>query len=228
MRITPAKSSSVIVLVGHLNPRIFLPTWFSKNGVIGQEEGENAEIELVHRDLVKFKLDWLTVVVEHGRFIVELDQPPDIRLFDFAQKTFTELLVHTPIWAMGINKHIEFDAGSAEKRDKIGFTLAPPQAWGEWSESILKGSDSNHGGMMSLSMRQTDTDDRPDGYIQAKVEPSKLITNGVYVEVNDHYSLPQGEDIEGCAEIMEIMARNFDSSIARSEMIVDQVMGIVK
>lgn len=228
MKITPAKSNTAIVLVGNFNPRIFLPTWFSKNSVIGQEEGENAEIELVHRDLVKFKLDWLTILVEHGRFIADIEQPPDIRLFDFVQKTFTELLIHTPIWSMGINKRIVFDAGSAEIRDNVGFTLAPPAAWGEWSDSLLKGNSNAHGGMMSLSMRQTETDDRPQGYIQTKVEPSQLVPAGVLVEVNDHYSLPQKEDIEGCSELMGILAQNFEHSVSRSEWIIDQVMGLAK
>ncbi len=230
MRIAPASSKTVVVLLGNLNPLIFTPSWFAKNGVIGEQEGENAEIELIHRDVVKFNLEWLVILVEHGRFIAEIEQPPDIRLYDFISKTFGELLTHTPVWSMGINKRVDFDAGSMESKDKIGYTLAPPEAWGEWSKDIRRAAEDKdkHGGMMSLTMRQTTTDDRPGGYIQTKVEPSTIISTGVFVEVNDHYNLPQGEEIEGCHEIMKIFAENFEKSVTRSEWITDQVMSIIK
>ena len=228
MIIKPINSITAIVLIGNFNPRIFIPSWFSKNGVIGEEEGENAEIELVHKELVKFSLNWITVLVEKGRFIAEITQPPEIRLYDFVYKTFGELLVHTPIWAMGINKRIDFNAGSTENRDKIGYTLAPPEAWGEWAEDIRKEKEPTHGGMISLSMRQTAVDDRPSGYIQSRVEPSELISTGVFVEVNDHYNLPQAENVEGSHEIIRILSDNFEKSIKRSEWIVDQIMRLVR
>lgn len=226
----PDSIKTTIVLVGNFNPRIFVPLWFSNNEVIGKEESEKADVEVVHKEFTKFKLDWLTLVAEPQRFITEVIQPPDIRLHDFVLKTFGELLPHTPIWAMGINRGVEFDAGSREARDRIGFKLAPPEAWGEWSEDLLRQeSDGNHGGMMSLSMRQVTVDDRSGGYIQSQVEPVKGSVSSVRVHVNDHYEISKPADqVEGCSEIIGLMSDRYEKSIGRSDWIVDQIMELAK
>jgi hypothetical protein len=228
MRIKPIDSKLVVVLLGNFNPLIFQPHWFATNGVLGEEEAKNADIEVIHTEVVKFSLSWLTVLVEKNRFIAEVTQPPDVRLYDLILRTFGELLTHTPIWAMGINKRVEFDAGTVEQRDVIGITLAPPSAWGEWTDYLEKRNERGRGGMMSLSMRQTVTDDRPSGYIQTRVEPSKTLDSAVFVEVNDHHTVKDIENIEGCSEIMNLLRDQFENSIHRSEWIIDQVMGIIK
>lgn len=228
MRIKPLDSTTTIVLLGNFNPLIFKPNWFANNDVIGEEEAENAVIDVIHSELVKFQLTWLTIVVEKNRFLAEVKQPPDIRLYDFVLKTFGELLIHTPIWAMGINKHIEFDAGSVEQRNKIGYALAPIESWGEWSKDLEKKRDNEVGGMISLTMKQTVVDDRPKGYIQTKVEPLPKSNSGVLVEVNDHYAVENLENLEGCTEIVDFLRKNFEKSIEKSLWIVDQIMRIIK
>lgn len=229
MRIKPSNSKTIVVLLGHFNPLIFLPSWFAKNEIIGAEEGEKADIEVAHKEVVKFKLDWLTLLVEQSRFIAQIEQPPEVRLYDFVLKTFGEFLTHTPVRAMGINKKIEFDLASVEQRDQLGNILAPPASWGEWSESIMQKGERVRGGMVSLSMRQAVTDDeRPTGYVQAKVEPSLTSERGVVVDVNDHYEIPGEREVDGCHEIIGLFERKFESSLQRSEWIVDQLMGAVK
>jgi hypothetical protein len=229
MRFKPTNSNTTIVLIGHFNPLIFMPSWFAKNGIIGEEEGAKADIEIAHKEVVKFSLDWLTLVVEQSRFIAEIEQPPEVRLYDFVLKTFGEYLTHTPIRAMGINKKIEFNLDSVDQRDQLGFALAPPDAWGGWAEKIKKKGERARGGMVSLSMRQSLTDDgRPNGYIQTKVDPSPSSDRGVVVLVNDHYELGVNQAPEGCREIIELLHKNFESSIKRSEWIVDQLMSAVK
>ncbi len=223
MRTTLVETKISVVLIGNFNPRIFQPSWFAKTGVIGDEESENADIEIIHNEIVKFQIDWVKIHIERNRFIAELKQPPNIRLYDFILKTFRELLLHTPIWMLGINMQVTADTGSIENRDKIGKALAPPEAWGEWSNDIQKQTDDTHGGMQSLSMRQNVLDDRERGYIQAKIEPSKTIRSGVYIETNDHYESLEGENVEGCQEIMSIFENRFDDSLKRSEWIIKQV-----
>lgn len=229
MRIAPSQDKTTIVLVGHLNPKIFTPLWFAKNEVIGAQEAENAEVVVVHDEVIKFNIGWLTVVVERNRFIAEVTEPPHVRLYDFVLKTFGELMMHTPMWMMGINKHIIFDAGSVENRDKIGDAIAPKDVWGEWSEELMKSEKEKHSGMTSMLMRQTITgDDRPNGYIQTKVEPAKINNTSVLIEVNDHFELKNDGEIVGCQEIMTILSEKYDKSITHSEWIIDQVMSIAE
>lgn len=229
MRIRPSDSKYITVLLGSFDPRIFQPKWFSENEIIGTDEGEQAEIEVVHQDILKFKLSWLTLLVQRNRFIAEVEQPPSARLYDFILKTFSEQLPHTPIWAAGINRRIEFDAGSFEKRENIGHTLAPPSAWGEWGELLQNEENNKESGLMSISMRQASKTDRPTGYIQTRVQPSQENPeSGVFVEVNDHYEIKEKESTLGCKKIMDLFNENYHTSLKRSEWIVDQVMRLAE
>ena len=227
MIIKPYSTKTTIVLLGHFNPLIFKPHWFSKNGVIGDDEAENADIDVIHSEIVRFGLEWLSVAVDKQRFSAEVTQPPNIRLFDFVMKTFGELLQHTPVGAMGINLQVEFDAGSQDNRNKIGYTLAPPEAWGEWAADIRKVDGKFSGGMTALTMRQSVVDGRAKGFTQTRVEPSKHSDSMVFIEVNDHFAVEDGNNLDGCHEVIGYLNDNFESSTVKAEWIVNQVMGIV-
>jgi len=207
MRIKPIESKVNVVLIGNFNPNIFSPHWFMSNGVI--EEEDNVDSVSPALGIVGFELSWLSVFVQQNRFVAELEQPPEVRLSDFVQKTFGELLKYTPIWACGINKTAH-----------VGTSLAPPGVWGDWTDGT------NEGEMVSLSRRQTITDGRPGGYIQTRVGPSDRSDSAVFIEVNDHYEMKK--NVDGCLEIMALLSENFDHSIKKSEQIINQVMGIVR
>jgi hypothetical protein len=229
MLIEPENNSVSIVLIGNLNPAIFHPSWFVANNLLSQNDIESAEVEITHRGFSVFKVgDWLRVQVEPNRFLAETTEPPFIRLYDLVVRTFREALIHTPIFQMGINRRVHFSVGDEETRNKIGKKLAPQEAWGEWASCINGKKDNERGGMVSLSMRETGLDDRETGHIQAKVEPSRLIKNGagIFVEINDHYEIPKDDSLAGAIPIIDILEKQFDPSIRRSEWIIDQIMAL--
>jgi len=82
--------------------------------------------------------------------------------------------------------------------------------------------------MISIVMQQVGIDDREIGHIQAKVQPSPLIKNGsgIIVEVNDHYEIPKDDALDGAIRITDILSKQFEDSIRRSEWIIDQVMAL--
>ena len=85
--------------------------------------------------------------------------------------------------------------------------------------------------MKSLTMSQLAPDGRPTGgQINVTVEPSYRISNrqtGVYVGVNDHYAIDNAE--LGTAEcLMELFENNFDTSLERSNGIIDHIMSLAK
>ena len=229
MRIEPENNSVSIVLVGDLNPAIFHPSWFVANNLLSKDDIEGAEVEIIHRGISVFKVgDWLRVQILPNRFVAETTEPPFVRLHDLVVRTFREALIHTPIFKMGINRSVHFSVGDEETRNKIGKKLAPQEAWGEWASCIAGKKKNAHGGMVSLSMRQVDLDDRKTGHIQAKVEPSPLIKNGtgIFVEINDHYEIPKDDSLAGATPIIDIIEKQFDPSIRRSEWIIDQIMAL--
>ena len=52
-----------IAVLGDFNPIIFQPSWMAMKGIIGEGEAEGAKVELIHKDLVRFSLDWAEIEV---------------------------------------------------------------------------------------------------------------------------------------------------------------------
>ena len=53
-----------------------------------------------------------------------------VRVRDLMARVFRERLPHTPLKALGLNRHAHFRVGSPAERDRIGRTLAPVEPWG--------------------------------------------------------------------------------------------------
>ena len=207
MRIEPEISAASIVMIGHFNPQIFQPFWLAHHDVISEEEAESANIGFVHPEITRFSLEGeFTIQVERERFSMDRAVAPLIRIADITCRIFGDLLPHTPIHQVGINRMIHFDVGSQSAREEIGLKLAPREPWGDWGRLVSAGDGERHGGLLSLTLTQRELSDRPAGWVQAKLEPSQVIgrgRTGIYMEINDHYDLAKKSD--GADEIVEIV-----------------------
>ena len=129
---------------------------------------------------------------------------------------------------MGINRQVHFLVNNFGERDQIGRKLAPVEPWGDWSNQLEP--DGTQGGMTSLTMSQIKLEDRePTDRLNVKVEPSTRIgegATGVYVQVNDHYTVADPESQLATATLIGLLENNFDKSIARAEQIIDHVMSL--
>jgi hypothetical protein len=227
MRIEPEISAAAIVMVGFFNPQIFQPFWLANHGVISEREAETARVGFIHPEITQFNIEGeFSIQVERERFVIDRAIAPLVRIADVVCRIFGELLPHTPVRQLGINRHVHFDVGSFSARDQIGIKLAPREPWGEFGRLVSAGEGAKHGGLQSLTMVQKDVADRPGGWIQAKIEPSNVIggaRTGIYMEVDDHYDLGKGE---GAEEIVEIVRNRFDASLANSDLIINQIMSL--
>jgi hypothetical protein len=151
MRIEPEIGGVAIVLVGNLNPAIFTPAWFARQGILSAEQADAAEVNIVHPQIAHFKMDWLVVRVEPERFAADTAEAPYTRLLDLVVRTFKEFLPHTPLGKLGINRTVHFSVGSQDNRDRIARMLAPRDPWGEWRPLIDQGEGEKHGGLLSLT-----------------------------------------------------------------------------
>jgi len=228
MRIEPEIQGASIVMVGGFNPQIFQPFWFSSHEIISYEDAESAVIGVIHPEIASFRVEGdFGLTVERERFMIDRSMAPLVRIADISCKVFGDLLPHTPIRQVGINRMVHFSVGTSEIRDRVGEKLAPRVAWGAWGELLSQGEGDKHGGLISLTMIQRELKDRAVGSISAKVEPSRLVgrgRTGIYVEINDHYEL--GGDIDGADNSIDIVRSRFDASIAYSDTIVDQIMSL--
>jgi len=175
----PEIDSVAIVVIGSFNPAILHPLWFSQNGLIREQEGQNAEIQIVHREASIFKTEWFSLQVTKDRFFLAASDPTmHLPARDLALGTF-RLLEHTPLTAFGLNRIQEFRIDSEDEWHAIGDQLAPKDKW--WDFMIRPG-------MRSLTIegkRQKSDSDR----IQIHIEPVPREMHGVVIRVNEHYSL---------------------------------------
>jgi hypothetical protein len=227
MRIEPEIGAATIALVGNLNPQIFQPFWLAHYGLISEDAAEAANVNFINPEITILGIEGdFNIQVERNRFSIDRGVAPLIRIADVVCKIFGELLPHTPVRQLGINRLMHFDVGSQDARDAIGLKLAPREPWGEWGRLISGGEGDKHGGLMSLTMTQFNCSDRSAGWVQAKLEPSRVIgggRTGIYMEINDHYDLGQQD---GAQRAVEIVQEKFDSSIAKADSIIDQIMSL--
>lgn len=203
-----------IVFVGALNPQIFQPAWFYNQNLIRKEEAETAKIEIIHREIVTFSTDWFQIQVTPERIIMSTTQAQYYEpLRDLALGTF-RVLHHTPITKMGLNKESHFLMASEGAWHAIGDKLGPKDRW----RNILEKP-----GLASFTMQGI----RPDQYkgaINVRVEPSTRIKPGIFIQVNDHYELKEGESDQSAEKFLDILEVSWKSSIARSLKIAQTIV----
>jgi hypothetical protein len=202
-----------IVLLGNFNPKIFQPAWFASQNLIRKIEAEKAKIEIIHSDITIFNLEWLKIEVTRERVNIATEQEPYFEaLVDFVIGAF-RILKHTPISKMGINSTLHYSVKSIDAWHKIGHRLAPKEPW----KGIL-----NKPGMLRVEME----DERlsgPKGFTRVRVEPSRLIDPGIFVNVNDHFESAEVEPTSGSEAIIDILEENWLSSIKKSKSIAEKI-----
>ena len=232
MRIAPENDSSTIVLVGSLNPAIFHPAWFALNEIVGKEEINDAKIDVVHKEVSRFVVRGIEISVDPFRFTASCASLHRERVKDLVSVCFGNLLSHTPVRAMGINRSIHFKCPSEAIRNLVGHKLAPPEPWRTWGQEVLnaQGKSKRHGGMLRVMMRQEPRPDEYDGYIGADVQPSELIkdNSGIHLEINNHFRLTENNEPVAAERAVEILEKCWESSMEKSVEICDQLMLLVE
>lgn len=225
MRIEPDISGVGVVLRGTFNPAIFTPAWFALHDLLPRAVAESAQVGVVHPQFVEFSTEWLQLHATPDRFQATTQEGPYVRVRDLVVRVFKEYLPHTPVEVVGINRDVHFRAPSEAARNAVGMQLAPVEPWGQIGQGL--GFEKEHGGMVSLTMRQQDPPGRPPGgQIDVTVEPSVRIGHGrtgIYVAINDHYQA-DGTSPGGRTALFDRLEEDFEPSIRRANDIVDHIM----
>ncbi len=141
MRIEPDLSGTAVVLLGSFNPKIFQPFWLASHGLIPAAAAESADISVVHPEITAFSIeDQFSLSVERGRLSMDRNVAPFIVIADLLGRIFGDLLPHTPITRVGINRMVHFRARDEEHRERIGQLVAPREPWGDWGRRTSSGS----------------------------------------------------------------------------------------
>jgi len=213
MGLKPDIEGISIVLVGAMNPQIFTPMWFAEYELVRKSEAEAAEIQIVHPEVAALKMGEFSIQIFRDRAHFTTTQPHlYAALRDLVFGTF-QLLNHTPVTALGIN----YDAHFPRPADRSDRAV--------WSEHFvpLKPFDGlvKAPSLISTSVRGARPDDEP-GFVGLKIEPSTRVVDGVYVNINDHFDLPEGTKRNG-AKAVDLLQEHFPSSHERSTRIAAAV-----
>lgn len=208
----PALQGISIVFLGDFNPKIFQPAWFASENLIRVTEAEEADIKIINPEIVIFKLEWLEIQVTRDRcsFMTTQDAYFEV-VRDLCLSTF-RLLRHTPIQKMGINRDLHFKMKSIEEWHAFGHKVAPKKLWA----NSLKNP-----GLISLTIEGV-REDELKGYIRVKVEPSRRVHPGIYIQINDHYEIDDSGI--GCEKMINNLDSSWKRSFDKSEIIINDIL----
>jgi hypothetical protein len=214
--IDPDIVGASVVAIGSFNPAIFSPAWFSKQGLLANGEADDAEVEAILPQAAKFRLDWLEVAVLPNRLIMSTSQPQSVRVLrDLVTGTF-QLLRHSPISAFGLNRDAHFKIDDADRLQQIGDALVSKQPFNDVR---------NDPRTLTVRLQGSRLDDHKGQYI-VTIEPSGVVTPGIYVGTNEHFDLPDGEAVSGAEWMVRMIEEEWDNCLAHAEEVWRVVLSI--
>lgn len=203
----------VLIFVGDFNPVIINPQWLVKKGLIQENEGERAQIEIIHNEITRFSLDWGNLEINRSRFILRTTDESFFTVAkDLAISIFT-ILKETPVKSIGINHILHFQL-KEDKYLELGKKLAPFENW----YKILKDPR-----LFLLEMKEEPRQDKFEGLYRIRVAPSdKLKKFGVSININDHYTINNNERL-GTKDLLGIVSEEWSGSKKRALNNTDQL-----
>jgi len=194
-----------IVLVGEFNPVIISPAWLYSKGLISETESTEAVVEVIHNEISKFELPWVSFEVTRQKFVVRTSKESFFAITKDIVTSIFRLLRHTPLTMLGLNHNFHYECNEKQYLE-IGKKLVPFDNW----DDILKNPR-----LANLEMIEMPRDDQYNGKYRMKIAPSDLIKPyGVTLQVNDHYASKSNP--LGVEEIINTLENSWDSSQLRA------------
>jgi hypothetical protein len=199
-----------IVLIGVFRPSTAHPAELLKSQLIRPEDMVDLKLEAIVPDLVSISFSWISLVVEATRLTANttLAKPLPEPVRDFVVD-FAEEQEGVRIDALGVNTDYHFQA-SLERWHNIGDVLASKAPW----EPLLRTPRTQ-----AVIIKAGRDDGRP-GHVIVRVEPSARMEQGVYIQVNDHYELPEAQAARAPKRLLEVLETDWSKTLERADNII--------
>jgi hypothetical protein len=204
-----------IVLLGDFNPTIIQPYWLSNKKLIGEQDAANADIKLIHKDLVRFDSDWFFLDVNKVRFELRTSKQPYFEPLKDLTVGIFHFLKETPIRAVGINHIFHLPFRDDDQNIKFGNSLASLNNFSTFMDNPR---------VYNLQViDQKRKDDKP-GSVTVGIAPSGETTSkfGVSINMNDHFILGNSEPGRN-GEIIEILKNEWQNSFENAKNISEKI-----
>lgn len=202
-----------IVFVGDFNPVIFQPFWLANKNLIGEVEATKAEVDIVHNQIVKFELDWVSLEVTKNRCQFKSSKVPYFEaLRDLAKGIFT-ILKETPISSFGINYIYDLSLLDEKRYFDFGSKLTPLSIWQD---------ELNDPRLLSLEIKEESRIDKQKGFRRVRINPSdQKIPFGITVNINNHFDLNvDGSKIDAVVQL----EKNWQESSIQSKNVINSLL----
>jgi hypothetical protein len=199
--------------------------------LIGTTEYDAANVEIVSSGLTIIQADWLRLQAATDFFNVSTIDPKEFGRTRDAAIGILQELNSIPISVMGINREVHFHAKTESQWHAIGDALAPKSPW----EDVMAAP-----GLLDLTILGY-RNDAQAGRVQAQVQPSARVKQGVFISHNDHYDLKKLdsppdrlsaiEAIQQAPEVdiakvliaIEILNDEWENSMERADAIIENI-----
>ncbi len=179
-----------VVLVGRFNPAIIHPTWLCARELVSTPQQDAAKIEMNSDDISMFRIGAMAFQVVPDRFQLatdSVDEAPSV--IDLVAGIF-EILRHTPMTQMGINRYMHFRMPDENVWHRVGHAIVPKEKWKGFMDDPGTASVTVQGARRGAASK----------YVRMTVEPSKRILPGVFIGVNEHF---ESSDANGVSTLMK-------------------------
>lgn len=200
-----------IVLTGDFNPAIIQPFWLSQKKLIGEQEASGANVKLIHKDLVRFEIDWFYLEVTKSRLELRTSKMPYFEpLKDLIIGIF-ELLKETPLTAVGINHIMHIPIREEQQYDKLGNNIVALSTFSKFMRDPK---------VLELQIVEQNRKDGLAGSLTVNIAPSNQTSSkrAIAININDHYNLPN-ESHGRSGEIINLLSKNWSNSFERAKEI---------
>lgn len=214
--LAPELDKLAIVAIGAFNPAVFQPSWLARQNLIRLEEAEKSDIKIINKQAAIFTIEWFSLQVIENSFNIETGDPTKSRpLLDFVIGTF-KILEHTPIEAFGLNRYFHCRIDANDDWNKLSQLLAPMQPWqGIVAEPAL----------LSLTIAGR-SEASAANEVQIRVEPSAVVTPGVFVQVHQNFKLAasMGNGASSATMFVQMLQSYWDDFLAFSRNVPSRVL----
>lgn len=192
-----AIDTASIVIKGSFSPSVLSPKELATQGLITNTQLSDAT--------QKFATDEIAILETlRFRFLVNKDimqltaqQSDEFEPLRDLAVGILRIFTSEPVSVLGINRDTHFIAKSEDAWDALGDALTPKEIW----EDLLEAP-----GMASLTIQGARVSNY-DGYRQITVQPSNLVSQGVFVAHNDHYTLERSDNLLSSRQQLRAQAK---------------------
>ena len=103
-----------LVFIGDFNPSIFHPSWLVQNDLIKETEGDNADINIVHKNASKFSIDSAEFDISRSRFQIKTARESYFESVRDLGFSIFKILNETPLRGLGINYNYHYKLNSKD------------------------------------------------------------------------------------------------------------------